>query len=239
VELYPAVDIRGGRVTHVRSGTAAPESVYGHDPRGAIDRLVAEGARWVHLVDLDQAYATGSNRELVHDIIVQRPAHLAIQVGGSIRSEDAVRELLEWGAARVVIGCAALAEYPELAPRLVHRHGPARLAAAVDATDGRVTPRGRPVAVDLDITALGERLRAMGCVHVVYTDVSRDGTLGGPDIEGALWLTGLGLDVVVSGGVASLADLAAVRDAGLAGAVVGRALHEGRFTLAEALACVA
>jgi len=226
-------------VTHVRSGDSDPVSVYGLDPVAAMVRFAAEGARWMHLVDLDQAYGTGSNRELIRGLLGARPEQLAIQVGGSVRSEDTVRELLEWGAARVVIGCAALAEYPELAPRLVRRHGPARLGAAIDATDGRVTPRGKSVVVDLEVSALAERLRGAGCVHVVYTDVRRDGALRGPDIDGAVWLMGLGFDVVSSGGVSSLADLQAIRDAGLSGALVGRALHEGRFTLTEALRCVA
>lgn len=225
-------------MTHVRSAAAAP-SVYGDDPVAAVARLAAEGAQWVHLVDLDQAYGTGSNRDLIRGLLAARPPQLAIQVGGSVRSEDTVRDLLEWGAARVVIGCAAVVEYPELVPRLIRRHGPARLAAAIDATDGRVTPRGKSVVVDLETSALAERLRATGCMQVVYTDVRRDGALAGPDIDGAVWLMGLGLDVVSSGGVSSLADLQALRDAGLGGALVGRALHEGRFTLAEAMRCVA
>lgn len=205
----------------------------------AVTRLAAEGARWIHLVDLDQAYGTGSNRDLVRSILAGRPPHLAVQMGGSVRSEDTVRELLEWGAARVVMGCAAVAEYPDLAPRLIRRHGPARLAAAVDATGGRVLPRGRAAAVNLDMLVLGEQLKSAGCVHVIYTDVRRDGLLRGPDVAGAVRLAALGLEVVASGGVASLADLTAIRDAGLSGALVGRALHEGRFTLAEALQCVA
>jgi len=225
-------------VTHVRSA-ATTASVYGDDPAAAVRRLAAEGAQWVHLVDLDQAYGTGTNRDLVRAILAARPPQLAVQIGGSVRSEDAVRELLEWGASRVVIGCAAVAEYPDLAPRLIRRHGPARLAAAVDATAGRVRPRGRAAVVNLDMLTLGERLMNAGCVHVIYTDVRRDGLLRGPDIDGATKLAGVGLEVVASGGVSSLADLTAIRDAGLAGALVGRALHEGRFTLAEALQCVA
>ena len=225
-------------MTHVRSA-ASTASVYGDDPAAAVRRLAAEGAQWVHLVDLDQAYGTGSNRDLVQAILAARPPQLAVQIGGSVRSEDAVRELLEWGASRVVIGCAAVAEYPDLAPRLIRRHGPARLAAAVDATEGRVVPRGRATVVNLDMLTLGERLMSAGCVHVIYTDVRRDGLLRGPDIDGATKLAGVGLEVVASGGVSSLADLLAIREAGLAGAVVGRALHEGRFTLAEALQCAA
>jgi len=238
VDLYPVVDIRGGRVTHVRSATTTA-SVYGDDPAAAVARLAAEGAQWVHLVDLDQAYGTGSNRDLVRDILTGRPPHLAVQMGGSVRSEDTVRELLEWGAARVVIGCAAVAEYPDLAPRLIRRHGPARLAAAIDATEGHVVPRGRAASVNLDMMSLGAQLRAAGCVHVIYTDVRRDGLLRGPDIAGAVKLAGAGLEVVASGGVSNLTDLTAIRDAGLAGALVGRALHEGRFSLAEALRCAA
>ena len=225
-------------MTHVRSA-AASASVYGDDPDAAVQRLAAEGAQWVHLVDLDQAYGTGSNRDLLRAILAARPPQLAVQIGGSVRSEDAVRELLEWGASRVVIGCAAVAEYPDLAPRLIRRHGPARLAAAVDATEGRVLPRGRAAGVNLDMLTLGERLHHAGCVRVIYTDVRRDGLLRGPDIDGATKLAALGLEVVSSGGVSSLADLTAIRDAGLAGALVGRALHEGRFTLTEALRCVA
>ena len=225
-------------MTHVRSATTTA-SVYGDDPAAAVARLAAEGAQWVHLVDLDQAYGTGSNRDLVRTILAGRPPQLAVQMGGSVRSEDTVRELLEWGAARVVIGCAAVAEYVDLAPRLIRRHGPARLAAAVDATEGRVLPRGRAAAVNLDMLTLGEQLKHAGCVHVIYTDVRRDGLLRGPDIDGAKKLAGVGLEVVASGGVSSLDDLTAIRDAGLAGALVGRALHEGRFTLAEALRCAA
>lgn len=225
-------------MTHVRSAKATAP-IFGDDPAGAVARLAGIGARWVHLVDLDQAYGTGSNRDLVRAIIAGRPGNLMVQVGGSVRSEDTVRELLAWGAARVVIGCAAVAEYPELAPRLIKRHGPARIAAAVDASEGRVRPRGRTTAVDLSMMALGERLRDAGCLHVIYTDVRRDGLLRGPDIAGAAQLAGLGLDVLASGGVSTLEDLRAIKDAGLAGAVVGRALHEGRFTLAEAFACIA
>lgn len=225
-------------MTHVRSARATAP-VFGDDPAAAVARLAALGARWIHLVDLDQAYGTGSNRDLVRAVIAARPTTLAVQVGGSVRSEDAVRELLEWGAARVVIGCAAVAEYPELVPRLIKRHGPARIAAAIDASEGRVRPRGRPTAVDLSVRTLGERLRDTGCVHAIYTDVRRDGLLRGPDVAGAVQLAALGLEVLASGGVSTLEDLRAIREAGLAGAVVGRALHEGRFTVAEALACIA
>ena len=227
-------------MTSVRSsGNATSPSVYGDDPVAAVARLAALGARWVHLVDLDRAYGTGSNRDQVRAIIAAHPATLAIQVGGALGSEDDVRELLDWGADRVVIGCGAVVRDPDLPGRLLERHGPERLAAAIDATDGRVTPRGRPVETDLAMETMGTRLYSAGCARVIYTDVRTDGALAGPDVAGARRLAALGLAVVASGGVGTLAHLAAVRAAGLAGVLVGRALHEGRFTLEEALACAA
>ena len=237
MELYPAVDIRGGRVAHVRSGNAFTPSVYGDDPVAALARLAAEGARWAHLVDLDRAYGTGVNRDVVRTALAA--AALRTQVGGSLRTEDAIDEMLAWGAARVVIGCAAAATDPELVVRLVRRIGTERLAVAIDATDGRVTPRGAPVLVELSVPELGHRLEGAGVRTVIYTDVRRDGMLAGPDVRGAVALAGAGLDIVVGGGIAGPDDVRAVRAAGLAGVIVGRALHEGRLTLREALVCAA
>lgn len=225
-------------MTHVRSGNAAP-SVYGDDPAAAVSRIAAAGARWVHLVDLDRAYGTGSNRDLVHTLIAGRPTGLELQVGGSLRTADAIHEMLDWGADRVVIGCAAVVEDPTLAGRLADDVGPERLAAAIDATDGRVTPRGKARETDLTTEQLGARLQGAGITRVIYTDVPRDGGLSGPDIEGALRLAAMGLRVVASGGVGSLSHIESVRRAGLAGVLVGRALHEGRFSVAEAQACAA
>jgi phosphoribosylformimino-5-aminoimidazole carboxamide ribonucleotide (ProFAR) isomerase len=237
VDLYPAVDIRGGRVAHVRSGTVPTPSVYGDDPAGAVARLAAGGARWVHLVDLDRALGTGSNRELVRAVVGDAP--LQVQVGGSLGTEEAIDEMLAWGAARVVIGCAAAATEPSLVGRLVRRHGADRLAVGIEATDGRITPRRAGTAPAMPADLLARTIVAQGGTLVVYTDVTRDGRLVGPDTTGAQRLATLGLEVIASGGVGSLADVRAVRAARLAGVIVGRALHEGRLSLAEALACAA
>ena len=225
-------------MTHVRTGGAAGPSVYGDDPVDAVRRLAGAGARWVHLVDLDRAYGTGTNRDLVRALLAGAPAALRVQIGGALADEEAVAELLSWGARRVVIGCGAAALEPALVGRLVARHGAARIAVGVDSRDGRLAPRGgRPVA-GMPAADFARLVQGQGAQTVIYTDVSRDGTLDGPDIAGALAIAAAtGLTVVVSGGVGSLDDLRAGRDARLAGAIVGRALHEGRFTLAEALAC--
>ena len=237
MELYPAVDVRGGRVAHVRSGNASVPSVYGDDPAAAVARLAAAGARWVHLVDLDRAHGAGSNRELVRAIL--RSALLRVQVGGSLGTEEAIDDMLAWGAARVVIGCAAAATEPSLVGRLVRRHGGDRIAVGIEATDGRVTPRGAGAAPAMPVDLLARTIIDQGGHLVVYTDVTRDGTLAGPDTTGAQRLATLGLEVIASGGVGSLAHVRAVRAARLAGVIVGRALHEGRLSLSEALACSA
>jgi phosphoribosylformimino-5-aminoimidazole carboxamide ribotide isomerase len=235
VDLLPAVDIRGGRVTHVRTGATPVPSVYGDDPAAAVERLAALGAQWVHLVDLDRAYGTGSNRDVVRALL--GGAALSVQIGGGLDTEGAIDEMLSWGAARVVIGCAAAASEPALVERLVRRHGSGRLAVGIDAKDGRVAPRGGNAPSDMPARLLARIVHGLGARLAVYTDVTRDGALAGPDITGALGIAMQGLEVVVSGGVGTLAHIAAARDARLAGAIVGRALHEGRFTLVEALAC--
>ncbi len=226
MDLYPAVDVQGGRVA--RAGST--------DDPTALGRAYARaGARWVHFVDLDRACGRGQNRALAREFIGAVALH--VQIGGGLGAAADVAEMLAWGAARVVVGTAVAAEDAGLVRRLLERHGPERIAVAIDARAGRLAPRGTDRELDEPPVTLARRLGALGLRTVIYTDVTRDGRLAGPDLDGARALAPCGLEVIVSGGVASLADLAAVRAAGLAGAVVGRALHEGRFTVAEALAC--
>ncbi|MEX2157457.1 MAG: 1-(5-phosphoribosyl)-5-[(5-phosphoribosylamino)methylideneamino] imidazole-4-carboxamide isomerase [Gemmatimonadales bacterium] len=231
MELYPAVDVQGGRVARVSRGKDADA-----DPLAVIVRFAAAGARWIHFVDLDRAYDRGDNRELVRTVF--GAAAVPVQVGGGLRTDAAIDEMLAWGAARVVIGTKGAMD-PALVDRLLVRHGPGRLAVAIDAKDARLAARGSTETFDVSPLDLARRVRAQGIRTVIYADVTRDGMLGGPDIAGARALAPLDLQVIASGGVASLDDLRAVRDAGLGGAIVGRALHEKHFTLEEALACVA
>ncbi len=228
MELFPAVDVQGGRV--VRSAAL--------DPLAVARRFAHDGARWVHFVDLDRALGTGDNRELARRFVAGTGGELLVQVGGALGTEAAIAEMLAWGATRVVIGTRAAID-AGLVARLLARHGPDRLAVGIDARDGRVAARASTTVVDLTPVELARRVQAVGARTAIYTDAARDGTLTGPDLDGAQAIAALGLDVIVSGGVASLDDLRRAADAGLAGAIVGRALHEGRFTLAQALACVA
>jgi len=227
VELYPAVDIEGGRVA--RSPSVA-------DPIAAVRQFAHDGARWVHVVDLDRAFGTGENRALTRRLLAE--GAVRIQVGGGLTTDAAIAELVGWGATRVVIGSAAAVD-EGVVERLLARHGAERLAVGIDARDGRVAARGSDVTLALTPLELARRVRGQGARTVIYTDAARDGSLAGPDVDGARAIAALGLDVIASGGVASLDDLRRVRAAGLAGAIVRRALHEGRFTLREALACVA
>jgi phosphoribosylformimino-5-aminoimidazole carboxamide ribotide isomerase len=235
VELYPAVDVQGGRVVRLRQGDAHQSTAYADDPLAQAQAFVQDGARWVHFVDLDRAFGRGDNRDLARGFLAAAPTR--VQVGGGLRSAEAIEEMLAWGAARVVIGTKAATD-PALVDTLLARHGPERLAIGIDARDGQVAVRGWTETFDLTALELAQRVRRQGARTVIYTDVARDGMLTGPDLGGARAIAALGLEVIASGGVATLADLGAVRDAGLAGAIVGRALYEGRFTVREALACL-
>jgi phosphoribosylformimino-5-aminoimidazole carboxamide ribotide isomerase len=236
VELYPAVDVQGGQVVRLRQGDAQQSTAYAADPLAVAQAFVRDGARWLHFVDLDRAFGRGDNRELARRFLAAAPAR--VQVGGGLRSSDAIEEMLGWGAARVVIGTKAATD-PALVDTLLARHGADRLAVGIDARDGQVAVRGWTETFDLTALELAARVRKQGARTVIYTDVARDGMLTGPDVTGARAIADLGLEIVASGGVSTLDDLTAVRDAGLAGAIVGRALYEGRFTVREALACLA
>ncbi len=236
MEFYPAVDVQGGRVARRVPGDPQRGPAYAGDPFAVVRQFVCEGARWVHFVDLDRAFGRGENRALTRRFLAR--ASLPVQVGGALGSAAAIEELLAWGATRVVLGTQAATD-AALVEQLLGRHGAERLAIGIDAREGRATARGGDAVFALSALELARRVLAQGARTVIYTDVARDGRLAGPDVDGARAIADLGLAVIVSGGVASLDDLRRVRAAGLGGAVVGRALYEGRFTVAEALACCA
>jgi phosphoribosylformimino-5-aminoimidazole carboxamide ribotide isomerase len=226
VELYPAVDIEGGRVARAHEALA--------EPLAALDAFTRAGTRWIHLVDMDRAYGRQDNHALIAAVL--QAARVNVQVGGGLFRESDIDQMFTLGATRVVIGPRGAVD-SGLVERLVARHGAARLAVGIDAKDGRVAPRGGGTSDILDLTAreLASRVVRLGIRTVIYNEVTRDGKLSGPDVGGARQLAALGLDVIVSGGVGSLDDLRAARAARLAGACVGRALYDGKFTVPEAL----
>lgn len=238
MDLFPAIDLRRGCVVRLSQGEADRAIVYEADPAAVAERFADAGATWIHVVDLDRAFGEGDNNAAVARIVRAVGGRLRVQVGGGFRSLERIEEGLAEGAARVVIGTAAVRD-PELVARAVERAGAARLAVGIDAREGRVAVRGWTETGTERADELAARVVAQGIETVIYTDIGRDGMLVGPDIAGALALQRLGAQVIASGGVATLADLRAIRDAGLAGAIVGRALYERRFTVAEAVEVVA
>ncbi len=239
LDLLPAVDLLGGQATRLAQGAAGTETDYG-DPVEAALAFVAEGASWLHVVDLDAAFGRGPlNREQVARI-VEAAAPVRVEASGGVREAGDLHALLDLGAARVVVGTAAL-ESPEWVAEACARHGDA-VAVGLDARGRTLQARGW-TREGGDLFETLRELEAAGCRRFVHTEVSRDGMLSGPATASlAALLAATGRPVVASGGVAALDDLralAALERDGLEGVIVGRALYERRFTVAEALAVLA
>ncbi|MFZ4586063.1 MAG: 1-(5-phosphoribosyl)-5-[(5-phosphoribosylamino)methylideneamino]imidazole-4-carboxamide isomerase [Acidimicrobiia bacterium] len=237
--LYPAIDLRGGRVVRLAQGDFDRETQYGDDPVGVARDFAAQGAEWLHVVDLDAA-RTGvpAHVDLVTEIA--RETGLRVETGGGIRSRDAAAALLDAGVARVVVGTAAV-EQPELVDELCAQY-PGRVAVGLDARGREVATRGWEAGSGADLLDLARRFETSGIAALVVTEIGRDGMLSGPDTDqlGAV-LDSVATPVIASGGVGTLDHLralVALQRAGrtLAGAIVGRALYEGRFTVADAVA---
>ena len=238
MDLLPAIDIRNGRVVRLSQGERARQTVYGDDPLAVAERFLEQGARWIHVVDLDRAFGTGDNLAVVHRIAERVAAKLQLQLGGGLRSKDLIREALDLGFARAVIGTAAAVD-PNFVPEVLAAVGPARLAVGIDARNGLVAVRGWTETSTTRAEDLVRRVVNAGIETVIYTDIDRDGMLNGPDLAGAVSLLTMGARIILSGGIAGRADVRAACQAGLNGVIVGRALYEGRLTLPEALQAAA
>jgi phosphoribosylformimino-5-aminoimidazole carboxamide ribotide isomerase len=236
--LYPAIDLRRGRCVRLEKGEASRETVYGDDPLAVARSFVEAGAEWVHVVDLDAAFGTGSNRALIRELVAATP--LRVQTGGGLRSDADLAEVLGTGAARAVIGTAAI-EDPELVRRAVERWGAERIAVGLDARGRRPAARGWTEESGTDLFDLAASLVGLGARTIIHTDIERDGMLSGPNLElSAALAEASGAEVIVSGGMSGMADVEASAEAssagrGIAGAIIGKALYEGRIDLAEAV----
>jgi len=237
VILYPAIDIRDGRAVRLVQGDYDRETSFDADPLDAARRWVEQGARALHVVDLDGA-RSGQPANLGHLRRIVAEAGIPVQAGGGLRTADAVAEVLDAGAERAVLGTAAL-EDPALVEALAREH-PGRIVVGADARAGRVAIEGWEREAKTGVEALIGDLAARGVRHFVYTPVEVDGTLEGPGLDGlrsaAAAAAEGGSRLVYSGGVGTLDHLralAALRLEELDGVIVGRALYEGRFTVAE------
>jgi phosphoribosylformimino-5-aminoimidazole carboxamide ribotide isomerase len=229
----PAVDVRGGRCVRLVQGDFGRETRYADDPVEMARHWQAEGAQRLHVVDLDGARdGVRSNADVIRRVLTS--LSIPVQVGGGIRSLETARALLDDGADRVVIGTAA-AEHPEVLSAWAEGLGAERLIVGVDARGGRVLSHGWLETTQANVLSFCRRLSAAGIRRVVYTDVARDGLLGGPDIPGTREIAKL-MSVIASGGVSTVEQLTALAEAGAEGAIVGTALYEGRLTLTDAMA---
>lgn len=232
--LLPAVDVAGGKAVRLTQGEAGSETSYG-DPMDAAAEWVDQGAEWIHLVDLDAAFGRGNNTSILRRVVKQFRG-VNIELSGGIRDDESLEAALESGASRVNLGTAAL-ENPEWAADVIGRFGEA-VAVGLDVRGTTLAARGWTKEGG-DLWEVLERLEDAGCSRYVVTDVTKDGTLRGPNIELLREVASrTPKPVVASGGIASLDDIAALRTLvplGIEGAIVGKALYAGAFTLAEAL----
>jgi phosphoribosylformimino-5-aminoimidazole carboxamide ribotide isomerase len=240
VLVLPAVDVRGGRCVRLIRGAADDERVYGDDPATAARRWEAAGASWIHVVDLDGAFAGApANAGAILDIIAA--VRIAVEVGGGVRDMASIERWLAGGAARVVLGTAAQARRHVLV-EACRRFGE-RIAVAVDARGGEVQTEGWVRNTGTAATAAAARAVEAGAGRIIYTDIGRDGTLAGPNIEAIeRLLAKVAVPVIASGGIASVDDVRQLRrleKAGLEGVIVGRALYEGRVRLQDLLSAAA
>ncbi|MBM4010395.1 MAG: 1-(5-phosphoribosyl)-5-[(5-phosphoribosylamino)methylideneamino]imidazole-4-carboxamide isomerase [Planctomycetes bacterium] len=234
MELWPAVDLRGGNCVRLLRGDYDRETVFGHDPLAMVGRFLAGGAARLHIVDLDGAKAGAPvQAELVRRMAAA--AGVPCQVGGGIRTVETAESYLAAGLARVIVGSVAV-EDPDLLERLAESH-PGRVVLGLDARDGRVATRGWLDTSEQLAVEVARRHAGLPLAAIVYTDIATDGTLTGPNIAGLKeMLAATGAPLIASGGIATLDDIRRVAALGCAGCIVGRALYDGAFTLPDAIA---
>lgn len=235
MQLYPAIDMKGGKCVRLTQGLFDNVKVYSDTPAHMAKLWVEQGASFLHLVDLDGALAGHSVNEAAIRAIVEETS-VPVQLGGGIRSAQAVKNMLSLGITRCIIGTKAV-EQPEFIRQLIEQFGPERIVVGVDAKDGMVAVHGWEKVSTVTAVSLCMQMKEYGVRHIVYTDISKDGTLTGPNVAYTKMLTDeTGLDIIASGGVSCMEDLAALHDSGIQGAIIGKALYENRIRLPEAIA---
>jgi len=237
--IIPAIDLRGGRCVRLVQGDPNRETVYADDPVAVARTFAAAGARRLHVVDLDGAFA-GLPSNLSVAAAIAKAVDVPVELGGGIRTMAAIEAVLAAGITYVILGTAAI-EQPELVEEACRRF-PGRVLVGIDAREGRVAVRGWAEGTDKDAVELAREMRGLGVQQVIFTDIARDGMLSGPNLAALERVAQAGVEVIASGGVSSLADvraIASMRERGVAGAIIGKALYTGAVDLKEALAVAA
>lgn len=234
MQLYPAIDLKNGQCVRLKQGEFKEITVYSDKPEEIAALWQEQGATYLHLVDLDGALAGHSvNEEVIRKIV--NTVSIPVEIGGGIRSEEAIASMLSLGVARVIIGTKAVKQ-PEFIRDMIEKFGADRIVLGVDAKDGMVAVEGWETVSEITASDLCSRMKEYGIRHIVYTDISRDGMLSGPNVAYTKKLTDeTGLDVIASGGMSSMEDLRQLYEAGVQGAIIGKALYEKRIDLSEAV----
>lgn len=236
--LYPAIDMRGGKCVRLLQGDYDQETVYGDSPFDMAKQFVDQGAEWIHMVDLDGA-KDGKKVNHEHVLRVAKELPVKVQIGGGIRSMGDVSYYLDQGVDRVILGSAAVSN-PEFVREALQKYG-AKIAVGLDARDGYVATEGWLETSHIMAVDLARRLVEEGAETFIFTDISKDGMLQGPNVEAIGELARItGKEVIASGGVSSVDDLVSLKadERKIAGAIIGKALYTGRFTLADAIGSV-
>tara|TARA_R110002049_G_scaffold142277_2_gene304124 strand:- start:583 stop:1302 length:720 start_codon:yes stop_codon:yes gene_type:complete len=236
--LYPAIDLKDGQAVRLVHGDMDRATVFNEDPAAQAAAFVDAGCAWLHLVDLNGAFAGTPVNAAPVEAILKR-CKVPAQLGGGIRDMATIEAWLDKGLARVILGTVAV-EDPDLV-REAARAFPGQVAVGIDAREGRVATKGWATETDVMVTELARSFEDAGVAAIIYTDIMRDGAMGGPNIDATAALArAVSIPVIASGGVSSLADLVALRDTGvISGAISGRALYDGAIDLGEALAALA
>ena len=235
--IYPAIDLRGGKVVRLNQGKREQQTEYSSSPSDVAKEWINQGAEWLHVVNLDGAFGESSsqNQTAIQSIIASGKDPIKIQLGGGFRTIEQIANALDMGISRVVLGTAVI-ENPDFGEKVLRKFNGERIAFGFDAVGQELMSRGWQSDPGVKMLPLAERLAKSGAKTLIYTNILKDGMQTGVDWEiGKSLSDKTGLDVIASGGTSNLNDIKAVRKAGLNGVIIGRALYEGNFDLKEAL----
>ena len=235
MRLYPAIDIKNGQCVRLRQGVFEDTTVYANEPFEVAKEFEADGAKFLHIVDLDGALrGTGANDEALKKIVEN--VSIPVEIGGGIRTMEDIEHRLSLGVTRVILGTKAV-ENPEFVKDAVNKFGADKIVVGIDAKDGMVAIKGWETISNIDAVTLALSMKEMGVKTIIYTDISKDGMLCGPNfVQTARLVEATGMDIVASGGVSCMNDLLELEKINVEGAILGKAIYEKRVDLKEAAA---
>ena len=235
MKLYPAIDIKNGQCVRLRQGVFDDTTVYANEPYQVAKEFEADGAKFLHIVDLDGALrGTGANDEALKKIVEH--VSIPVEIGGGIRTMQDIEHRLSLGVTRVILGTKAV-ESPDFVKEAVDRFGADKIVVGIDAKDGMVAIKGWETISNVDAVSLALSMKDLGVKTIIYTDISKDGMLCGPNfVQTARMVEITGMDIVASGGVSCMNDLIQLEKIGVEGAILGKAIYEKRVDLKEAAA---